>query len=164
MCELVASELKIPKEQVIVASTGVIGQVLPIEPIIKAVPILAKELDYGKNEEASTAIMTTDTIKKEYAVEFEIGGVKCTLGGMAKGSGMIHPNMATTLNFITSDCAISAKMLQKALSEIVKVTYNCLPVGIEIAVTTAFPAVENGHLTVKLPDRAVHPGFSAGGT
>jgi glutamate N-acetyltransferase/amino-acid N-acetyltransferase len=81
MCELVANELNIPKEQVIVASTGVIGQVLPIEPIEKAVPILVKELDYGKNEEASTAIMTTDTIKKEYAVEFEIGGVKCTLGG-----------------------------------------------------------------------------------
>ena len=84
-------------------------------------PILVKELDYGKNEEASTAIMTTDTIKKEYAVEFEIDGVKCTLGGMAKGSGMIHPNMATTLNFITSDCAVSSHMLQKALSEIVKV-------------------------------------------
>ena len=80
MCELVANELNIPKEQVIVASTGVIGQVLPIEPIEKAVPILVKELDYGKNEEASTAIMTTDTIKKEYAVEFEIDGVKCTLG------------------------------------------------------------------------------------
>jgi glutamate N-acetyltransferase/amino-acid acetyltransferase len=126
MCELVANELNIPKEQVIVASTGVIGQVLPIEPIEKAVPILVKELDYGKNEEASTAIMTTDTIKKEYAVEFEIGGVKCTLGGMAKGSGMIHPNMATTLNFITSDCAVSSNMLQKALSEIVKVTYNFL--------------------------------------
>ena len=144
MCELVASELKIPKEQVIVASTGVIGQVLPIEPIIKAVPILAKELDYGKNEEASTAIMTTDTIKKEYAVEFEIGGVKCTLGGMAKGSGMIHPNMATTLNFITSDCAISAKMLQKALSEIVKVTYNCLSVDGDTSTNDMVSLMANG--------------------
>lgn len=144
MCELVANELNIPKEQVIVASTGVIGQVLPIEPIEKAVPILVKELDYGKNEEASTAIMTTDTIKKEYAVEFEIGGVKCTLGGMAKGSGMIHPNMATTLNFITSDCAVSSKMLQKALSEIVKVTYNCLSVDGDTSTNDMVSLMANG--------------------
>ena len=144
MCELVANELNIPKEQVIVASTGVIGQVLPIEPIEKAVPILVKELDYGKNEEASTAIMTTDTIKKEYAVEFEIDGVKCTLGGMAKGSGMIHPNMATTLNFITSDCAVSSDMLQKALSEIVKVTYNCLSVDGDTSTNDMVSLMANG--------------------
>ena len=118
----------LPAEQVLVASTGVIGQVLPIEPIITAVPTLVKELDYGKNEEAATAIMTTDTVKKEYAVEFQLDGKTCRLGGMAKGSGMIHPNMATTLNFISTDCAISAKMLQQALSEIVKVTYNCLSI------------------------------------
>lgn len=128
MCELVANELGVPQEQVIVASTGVIGQILPIEPIEKAVPILAKGLCYNKHLEAATAIMTTDTVKKEYAVEFEINGTKCRLGGMAKGSGMIHPNMATTLNFITSDCAITSELLQKALSEIVKVTYNCLSV------------------------------------
>lgn len=128
MCELVAKELNIPQEEVIVASTGVIGQILPIEPVEKAVPILAKGLCYNKNEEAARAIMTTDTVKKEYAVEFEINGVTCHLGGMAKGSGMIHPNMATTLNFITSDCAISSELLQKALSEIVKVTYNCLSI------------------------------------
>lgn len=128
MCELVAKELNIPQEEIIVASTGVIGQILPIEPIEKAVPILAKGLCYNKNEEAARAIMTTDTVKKEYAVEFDINGVTCHLGGMAKGSGMIHPNMATTLNFITSDCAISSELLQKALSEIVKVTYNCLSI------------------------------------
>ena len=118
----------LPAEQVLVASTGVIGQVLPIEPIITAVPTLVKELDYGKNEEAATAIMTTDTVKKEYAVEFQLDGKTCRLGGMAKGSGMIHPNMATTLNFISTDCAISADMLQQALREIVKVTYNCLSI------------------------------------
>lgn len=128
MCELTAQELGIRKEQVIVASTGVIGQVLPIEPIEKAVPVLAKNLDYGKNGEAAAAIMTTDTVKKEYAVEFEIDGKTCRIGGMAKGSGMIHPNMATTLNFITTDCAISRNLLQKALSEIVKITYNCLSI------------------------------------
>ena len=111
MCQLVADEMGLPAEQVLVASTGVIGQVLPIEPIITAVPTLVKELDYGKNEEAATAIMTTDTVKKEYAVEFQLDGKTCRLGGMAKGSGMIHPNMATTLNFISTDCAISAEML-----------------------------------------------------
>lgn len=128
MCELLAKELNIPKEQVIVASTGVIGQILPIEPIKTGIPKLVKELDYNKNIEAATAIMTTDTVKKEYAVEFEIDGIKCHLGGMAKGSGMIHPNMATTLNFITTDCAISSSLLQEALSEIVKITYNCLSI------------------------------------
>ncbi|MDD7428152.1 MAG: bifunctional glutamate N-acetyltransferase/amino-acid acetyltransferase ArgJ [Oscillospiraceae bacterium] len=128
MCVLTANALGIKPEEVIVASTGVIGQVLPIEPIRKAVPVLAEKLSYDGNIEAATAIMTTDTIKKEYAVEFDIGGVKCTVGGMAKGSGMIHPNMATTLNFITTDCNISSEMVQKALSEIVKITYNCLSI------------------------------------
>lgn len=128
MCELTAAALGIKPEEVVVASTGVIGQILPIEPIEAAVPILAQKLSYSGNEEAATAIMTTDTVKKEYAVKFTAGGVECHLGGMAKGSGMIHPNMATTLNFITTDCAVSVEMLQKALSEIVKVTYNCLSV------------------------------------
>lgn len=144
MCQLVAEELNIPQEQVIVASTGVIGQVLPIEPIEKAVPILAKGLCYNKNLEAATAIMTTDTIKKEYAVEFEIGGAICHLGGMAKGSGMIHPNMATTLNFITTDCAISSELLQKALSEIVKVTYNCLSIDGDTSTNDMVSLMANG--------------------
>lgn len=144
MCELVAAELNIPKEQVIVASTGVIGQILPIEPIERAVPILAKELDYGKNLEAATAIMTTDTVKKEYAVEFIIDGKICKIGGMAKGSGMIHPNMATTLNFITTDCAISSDLLQKALSEIVKVTYNCLSIDGDTSTNDMVCLMANG--------------------
>ncbi len=128
MCRLTADALGIAPEEVIVASTGVIGQILPIEPIRMAVPQLVEKLSYTGNIEAATAIMTTDTVKKEYAVEFEIGGKLCRMGGMAKGSGMIHPNMATTLNFITTDCAISPALLQKALSEIVKITYNCLSV------------------------------------
>ena len=128
MCRLTADALGIKPEEVIVASTGVIGQVLPIEPIKKAVPQLVEKLSYTGNIEAATAIMTTDTVKKEYAVKFTVGGKECHLGGMAKGSGMIHPNMATTLNFITTDCAVSVPMLQKALSEIVKITYNCLSV------------------------------------
>lgn len=128
MCRLVADKAGIAPEEVIVASTGVIGQVLPIEPIQKAIDPLFDGLSYTGNVEAATAIMTTDTVKKEYAVTFTAGGKECHLGGMAKGSGMIHPNMATTLNFITTDCAISSDMLQKVLSDVVKITYNCLSV------------------------------------
>lgn len=144
MCELLAKELNVPKEQVIVASTGVIGQILPIEPIKTGIPKLVKELDYNKNIEAATAIMTTDTVKKEYAVEFEIDGIKCHLGGMAKGSGMIHPNMATTLNFITTDCDISSNLLQEALSEIVKVTYNCLSIDGDTSTNDMVSLMANG--------------------
>lgn len=144
MCELLAKELNIPKEQVIVASTGVIGQILPIEPIKTGIPKLVKELDYNKNIEAATAIMTTDTVKKEYAIEFEIDGIKCHLGGMAKGSGMIHPNMATTLNFITTDCAISSNLLQEALSEIVKITYNCLSIDGDTSTNDMVSLMANG--------------------
>ena len=128
MCSLTAEALGIKPCEVVVASTGVIGQILPIEPIEKAIPILKENLSYEGNEAAAVAIMTTDTFKKEYAVEFEVGGKVCRMGGMAKGSGMIHPNMATTLNFITTDAAISSEMVKKALSEIVKITYNCLSV------------------------------------
>lgn len=144
MCSLAADALGIKPEEVIVASTGVIGQVLPIEPIVKAVPQLVEKLSYTGNVEAATAIMTTDTVKKEYAVEFEIGGKVCHLGGMAKGSGMIHPNMATTLNFITTDCAVSAPMLQKALSEIVKITYNCLSVDGDQSTNDTCMLMSNG--------------------
>ncbi len=128
MCKLTAAALNVKAEEIIVASTGVIGQILPIEPIRNAIPTLVDTLSYEGNLAAATAIMTTDTVKKEYAVEFEIAGKKCVMGGMAKGSGMIHPNMATTLNFITTDCAVSVNALQNALSDVVKVTYNCLSV------------------------------------
>lgn len=144
MCELAAGVLGIKPEDVVVASTGVIGQALPIEPIENAVDKLAAGLSEDGHEEAATAIMTTDTIKKEYAVEFEIAGTACKLGGMAKGSGMIHPNMATTLNFITTDAAISAKMLQKALDEIVKVTYNCLSIDGDTSTNDMVSLMANG--------------------
>ncbi len=128
MCELTATALNCKPEEVIVASTGVIGQILPIEPIEKAMPSLVLGLCRSNNDAAATAIMTTDTFPKQVAVEFKVGESTCHLGGMAKGSGMIHPNMATTLNFITTDCAVSTDMLQKALSEVVDVTYNCLSI------------------------------------
>ena len=144
MCRLVADALSVPKEQVVVASTGVIGQVLPLEPIKKAVPELVTKLDYNKNLEAATAIMTTDTTPQEYAVECEINGTTFHMGGMAKGSGMIHPNMATTLNFITTDCNISAELLKEALSEIVKITYNCLSVDGDTSTNDMVSLMANG--------------------
>ncbi len=144
MCELAAGQLNIKPEEVIVASTGVIGQVLPIEPIESCIKELAEGLTYDGNERAATAIMTTDTVKKEVAVEFNCGGKVCRLGGMAKGSGMIHPNMATTLNFITTDCAVSSEMLQKALSEVVKITYNCLSVDGDQSTNDMVALMSNG--------------------
>ena len=128
MCKLTADALGVAPEEIMVMSTGVIGQILPLEPIEKAIPVLCKTLSPTGNLAAATAIMTTDTVAKEVAVSFTLGGKTCHLGGMAKGSGMIHPNMATTLNCITTDAAISAKMLQTALSDVVKITYNCLSV------------------------------------
>ena len=128
MCKLTAGALGIAPEEVMVMSTGVIGQILPLEPIEKAIPVLCEKLSPNGNLEAATAIMTTDTVSKEVAVSFTLDGKTCHLGGMAKGSGMIHPNMATTLNCITTDAAISAELLQTALSDVVKVTYNCLSV------------------------------------
>lgn len=124
MCKLAADVLGISEQDVIVASTGVIGQPLPIEPIEKGVKPLAEGLTYDGNSRAVEAIMTTDTQVKEVAVEFSMGGKTCTMGGMLKGSGMIHPNMATTLTFITTDADISAELLQRALSDVVKVTLN----------------------------------------
>lgn len=124
MCELAANQLGISADDVIVASTGVIGQVLPIEPIANGMQELADGLTYDGNSRALEAIMTTDTQPKEIALEFTVGGKVCRMGGMLKGSGMIHPNMATTLTFITTDTDISAELLQRALSDVVKVTLN----------------------------------------
>ncbi len=144
MCTLAAGQLGLRPEQVIVASTGVIGQILPIEPIETHVAELAGGLCREGHEKAVNAIMTTDTVKKEVAVAFESDGVVCHVGGMAKGSGMIHPNMATTLNFITSDAAISVPMLQRALDEIVKVTYNCLSIDGDTSTNDMVCVMANG--------------------
>lgn len=124
MGQLAAEGLGLDEKDIIVASTGVIGQVLPIEPIANGIKPLVEGLSYGGNKSALEAIMTTDTQPKEVAVEFDLGGKTCVMGAMLKGSGMIHPNMATTLTFITTDADISAEMLQRALSDTVKVTLN----------------------------------------
>lgn len=144
MCALTAEALGIKQEEVIVASTGVIGQILPIEPIENHIKELAEGLSAANHEKAANAIMTTDTIQKEVAVEFEIDGKKVRIGGMAKGSGMIHPNMATTLNFVTTDAAIDSELLQKALSKIVKVTYNCLSVDGDTSTNDMVCIMANG--------------------
>lgn len=144
MCVLASEVLNIKPENVIVASTGVIGQILPIEPIENAVRELADGLSHNGNEKAATAIMTTDTVKKEVAVQFTLDGKLCTVGGMAKGSGMIHPNMATTLNFVTTDVAITTELLQKALGEIVKVTYNCLSIDGDTSTNDMVSVMANG--------------------
>ena len=143
MCELVGKELGIPATSVIVASTGVIGQPLDIEPIAAGIPMLVKEL--GDNStDACSGIMTTDTKIKEIAYEFEIGGKICHLGGIAKGSGMIHPNMATMLVFVTTDCAISSEMLGKALSEDVKTSFNMVSVDGDTSTNDMVSIMANG--------------------
>lgn len=144
MATLAAKELGIKPEEVIVASTGVIGQILPIEPIAAHMKELAAGLSYEGNAKAVNAIMTTDTVPKEVAVTFTLGGVTCTLGGMAKGSGMIHPNMATTLNFVTTDAAISFELMQKALSEVTKITYNCLSIDGDTSTNDMVCVMANG--------------------
>lgn len=144
MCRLAAKALKIKAEEVLVASTGVIGQILPIEPIEKHIEELVQGLDSHGNQRAANAIMTTDTVMKECAVAFKVGGKLCHLGGMAKGSGMIHPNMATTLNFITTDVAISSELLSKALREIVKITYNCLSIDGDTSTNDMVSILANG--------------------
>lgn len=144
MCELAAAELGISPDEVIVASTGVIGQILPIEPIADHIKELAAGLSPENHGKAANAIMTTDTIQKEVAVQFELDGKLVTIGGMAKGSGMIHPNMATTLNFVTTDIAIAPALIQKALSEIVKVTYNCLSIDGDTSTNDMVSIMANG--------------------
>ena len=128
MSDLLAEKLGITAEDVVVASTGVIGQPLDIEPIANGINPLADGLSEKGGEFAAEAIMTTDTVKKEVAVEFEISGKTCRIGGIAKGSGMIHPNMATMLVFITTDVCISSKMLKTALSGDIADTFNMISI------------------------------------
>ena len=145
MCQLTADALHLRPEDVIVASTGVIGQPLPIEPMINSIPELVKGLNPEGNAAAVNAIMTTDTQPKEIAVKFEINGKLCTLGGMLKGSGMIHPNMATTLTFLTTDCNISAAMLKQALHEVVAVTLNRVSVDGDTSTNDMICILANGN-------------------
>ena len=146
MCALAAGALGIAAGDVIVASTGVIGQPLPIEPIVGHTDALAKGLKASAegSDACATAIMTTDLRKKEFAVEFELGGKTCRIGGIAKGSGMIHPDMATLLCFMTTDAAISGEMLQQALSFVTKKTFNRVSVDQDTSTNDMACILANG--------------------
>ena len=128
MCQIAGKALGIPAENVIVASTGVIGQILPIEPIASGVPELVKTLSPTGSDAAAEAIMTTDLAKKQVALKVTGAGVEFVIGGIAKGSGMIHPNMATMLGFLTTDAQIAPEVLAKALSLAVNDTFNMVSV------------------------------------
>lgn len=128
MCEITANALGISKSDIIVASTGVIGQPLDLEPVKNGIGKLVSGLNKNGSDSAANAIMTTDTVKKEFACEFTLGGKPCHIGAISKGSGMIHPNMATMLAFITTDANISSEMLKTSLLEVVADSFNMLSV------------------------------------
>ena len=157
MCAETGKALGIAPEDVIVASTGVIGQSLDLTPIAAALPALAASLSPEGNDDAANAIMTTDTVDKQAAVEFTLGGRTCRLGGMAKGSGMIHPNMATMLVFITTDAAVAPEMLRKALSSDVAETFNMVSVDGDTSTNDMVAVLANGlagneEITAEGPD------------
>ena len=141
-----ADALSIPEKSVILGSTGVIGMQIPVDKITAGVKVLAgkKEATLSAGSAAASAIMTTDTHKKEIALSFEIGGKTCVLGGMSKGSGMIHPNMCTMLCFLTSDVAIDKALLQEAVSEVVTDTFNMISVDGDTSTNDTLVCLANG--------------------
>ncbi len=144
MCSLVEKHTGIPASDVVVASTGVIGQPLDLNPIANGMENLVSELGYDKSDEANEGIMTTDTKKKSVAVSFTLDGKECSIGGIAKGSGMIHPNLATMLVFITTDVAISPEMLKKALLGDVEDTFNMTSVDGDTSTNDTLCILANG--------------------
>ena len=157
MCAIAGEVLGIHPADVVVASTGVIGQVLPIEPIESAAQALKDSLSPTGSRAAATAIMTTDTIPKEAAVEVELGGKTVKIGGISKGSGMIHPNMATMLCFVTTDCAISPEMLQKAITASADETFNMISIDGDTSTNDTYAVLANGmagnpEITAEGPD------------
>ena len=152
MSELVEKSTGISKDDVVVASTGVIGQVLDITPIANGMDELAAGLG-DHSDFAAEGIMTTDTVKKEIAISFEVDGVECKIGGIAKGSGMIHPNMATMLVFITTDVAIAPELLQKALSTDIASTFNMVSVDGDTSTNDMVTVLANGMAGNKIIDK-----------
>ena len=157
MCDLTAQALGVKAEDVVVASTGVIGQPMTIDPIADGMAALTASLSANGSADAAEGIMTTDTVLKEIAVEFAVGGKTCRIGGIAKGSGMIHPNMATMLVFITTDAAISPEMLRKALSSDVQETFNMVCVDGDTSTNDMVTLLANGlagneEITAEGPD------------
>ncbi|MBR5518375.1 MAG: bifunctional glutamate N-acetyltransferase/amino-acid acetyltransferase ArgJ [Clostridia bacterium] len=152
MSELVAQKTGISANDVVVASTGVIGQPLDITPIAEGMDALVSGLG-NNSKDAAEGIMTTDTKLKEISVSFEIDGVECKIGGIAKGSGMIHPNMATMLVFITTDCAVTPQMLGKALSTDIQNTFNMVSVDGDTSTNDMVSILANGMAGNKLIDK-----------
>ena len=144
MSALLAQYTAIAAEDVIVASTGVIGQEMTLDPFVKGMDRLVASLRADGGHDAAEAIMTTDTVAKEVAVTFTLGGKPCKLGGISKGSGMIHPNMATMLCFITTDAAISPACLQAALSDVVRDTFNMLSIDGDTSTNDMVSVLANG--------------------
>lgn len=159
MCAAVEKTMGIPAEDVIVGSTGVIGAPLPIERIEAHMEDLKAALG-DHSDQAEAAIMTTDTVPKEFALEFEVEGVPCRMGGIAKGSGMIHPNMATMLVFITCDAAISPEMMQRSLSDNVKTTFNMVSVDGDTSTNDMVSVMCNG-MAGNAPITAPGAGYDA---
>ncbi len=143
-CEALAKELNISAKDVIIASTGVIGQPLNVEAIIEGIPSLVHELSVEGSDDAANAILTTDLKKKEAAVEFEINGKTCRMGGMAKGSGMINPNMATMLVFVTGDVSVSSEMLKVAVKEAADESFNMISVDGDTSTNDMLSVMTNG--------------------
>ncbi len=143
-CALTAEALGILAEDVVVASTGVIGQPLSIDPIAAGLPMLVSQLSVQGSTDACEGIMTTDTYPKECAYAFSLEGVECHIGAIAKGSGMIHPNMATMLAFVTTDAAIAPALLQKAVSEVVDDTFNMVSVDGDTSTNDMLAVLANG--------------------
>lgn len=144
MCEYVEQYSDIPKNNVIVASTGVIGVSLPLDKIKVGLEKLSTQLSYDGGNDFAQSIMTTDTFDKQIAIEFEIDGKVCRIGGTAKGSGMINPNMATMLSFITTDVAICSEMLNSALTDVVNDTFNMLSVDGDTSTNDTLSIMANG--------------------
>ncbi|MEW6574001.1 MAG: bifunctional glutamate N-acetyltransferase/amino-acid acetyltransferase ArgJ [Bacillota bacterium] len=144
MARAAARALKIPEERVLVGSTGVIGQRLPVIKIEEALPAAAEALDGTGHLAAAEAIMTTDTVVKEAAVRFSVGGNECAVGGMAKGSGMIHPNMATMMAFLTTDAAVGPGLLRRALKSAVDASFNMITVDGDTSTNDMVVVMANG--------------------
>lgn len=155
-CEIVAKELGISADDVLPSSTGVIGQAMSIEPFAKGIPEAAAKLAATEagSHDAATAIMTTDTHSKEVSIEFTIGGKTCRMGAIAKGSGMIHPNMATMLLFITTDAKVEPAVLQAALSSVVPATFNQISVDGDTSTNDTILGLANGASGVAARDEA----------
>ena len=162
--ELIAKLLGIKKHDVLVASTGIIGKPLPYEKIVKAAPALVKGLSTKGGTMAAKAIMTTDKMIKEIAVQIKLSGKKVTIGGCAKGSGMIQPNMATTLGFVVTDAVVSPAVLRSALKRAINRSYNRISVDGDTSTNDTVVVLANGASGVKPSAKAFEAALTAGAT